>query len=652
VHIYARKITNELEKARAIFLWLCSKDLSKLTFHNVEAGSPEEILMSLKKGQTTYAVVYETLCSYAGLHCKTLSGYAKGAEYKPGMKFVSEQGQHSWNAVLVDGTWRLVDCHWAARRLVGKKVTVEDVRYELDEYYFMPDPHQLIFTHFPDELNWQLLEQSISLHDFENLVPVKSAFFKYGLQIMSHKEAVIATQKEVTIRIGCPVLRADTLAFTFTLAYNDTGKEDFKGMKLNRFGMQEMVDNVSFLTIRPPEQGSYRLIIYAKDLSQEPKGGADGSQTQTVYGGVCEYEVQCTRPVQAPQPFPPCVHTSWGPGDSLHKYHMVPLQKGAIFSTVSGQAEVRYQIAKALRFTAKLKSVAEDEKALAPYVLHRVVGDQAIFTITAPKRGEYGLEIYANDPTLDGNALFHAFQYLIICTEAAPGVEPLPVLPPGYLGAQPMYGSVGLSAASHADPYIQMEGSELEVSFTTSQPLRMTSQLLYVSNGHQDDLSDYVLQQSNTNQTAFQLRLPKRGLYKYQLYALPYSDTSESLPGVYNYLINCHRAEAHVQIFPKQYGQWKEGCFLNYPQEGVINRSQYPDPEIPVRVTVPNANSVAIVIGEEWTQLDQKEGPKSAWEGSVPVAQHWGQESKMSLCANYGEVKASYSTLLEYSFQQ
>jgi hypothetical protein len=207
--IYARDITNELDKARAIFLWLCSKDLSKLNFSNVEKGSPEEILMNLQRGLTTYARVYETLCSYAGLLCKTLTGYAKGAEYKPGMKFTGTQGQHSWNAVKVNGTWQLVDCHWAARRVVGKKLemTSENVRYELDEYYFMPAPSQLIFTHFPEDPSWQLLDTILpTVEDFQNLVPVKPAFFKYGLELDSHTDATIQVERgeDLTIHIKCP----------------------------------------------------------------------------------------------------------------------------------------------------------------------------------------------------------------------------------------------------------------------------------------------------------------------------------------------------------------------------------------------------------------------------------------------------------------
>lgn len=48
----------------AIFLWLCSSDLTQLNFSKVDRGSPEEILMNLQRGHTTYAVVYETLCRY------------------------------------------------------------------------------------------------------------------------------------------------------------------------------------------------------------------------------------------------------------------------------------------------------------------------------------------------------------------------------------------------------------------------------------------------------------------------------------------------------------------------------------------------------------------------------------------------------------
>jgi len=99
-----------------------------------------------------------------------------------------------------------------------------------------------------------------------------------------------------------------------------------------------------------------------------------------VYGGVCEYELICETMPPRPLPFPPCVHTSWGPGDSAAKYSLVPLQKGAIFCTVNGLAEVRFQMPKELRFTAKVKSNDRDEKALAGYIMNRVVGNSGVFT--------------------------------------------------------------------------------------------------------------------------------------------------------------------------------------------------------------------------------------------------------------------------------
>lgn len=196
---------SELTIARKIFVWLCSKDLDKFNFEGIKENTdaPENVLLKLKNCQTTYGVVYSTLCKEAGLMCKTISGYAKGANYNPSKKFDKMQCQHSWNAVFVDGVWRLVDCHWAARRIVGKQSANWDrIKYDLDEYYFMPNPSQLIFTHFPEDDCWQLLDNPITLAQFENLVAVKSAFFKYGLEIVSHIDAVIYFDESIGIVLG------------------------------------------------------------------------------------------------------------------------------------------------------------------------------------------------------------------------------------------------------------------------------------------------------------------------------------------------------------------------------------------------------------------------------------------------------------------
>ena len=54
-------------------------------------------------------------CSYAGLHCVTISGWAKGVDCRSGDQITAMPTNHSWNAVHIDGNWQLVDTHWATR---------------------------------------------------------------------------------------------------------------------------------------------------------------------------------------------------------------------------------------------------------------------------------------------------------------------------------------------------------------------------------------------------------------------------------------------------------------------------------------------------------------------------------------------------------
>jgi len=87
---------------------------------------------------------------------------------------------------------------------VDGQMSGDVIRYELDEYFFMPDPHQFISTHFPHDSHYQLLEKTVSLEEFEQLVPVKSTFYKYGLELTSHTNATVSVDQEETIVIKCP----------------------------------------------------------------------------------------------------------------------------------------------------------------------------------------------------------------------------------------------------------------------------------------------------------------------------------------------------------------------------------------------------------------------------------------------------------------
>ncbi|ESO90318.1 hypothetical protein LOTGIDRAFT_218011 [Lottia gigantea] len=646
--IYSKNITNEIEKVRVIFRWLATKNLKEMNFDNVQPGSPEEVLMGLKTGKTTYAMVFDTMCNYAGLHSKIITGYAKGADYKPGMKFKPGTNQHSWNAVYIYGTWCLIDAHWAARRIIGKQAQTqssEEFHYQLDEYFFLPDPHQLIYTHFPDEAKWQLIEQPKTLEEFENLPHMKPQFFKYHLEFVTHKTSVIYSRGEINIRLRYFDLKS-AVTFNFTICF-ENGEEEYRGVKLNRYGMQESVGNISSFRLRLPIKGSYILYIYAKEDTPENK--------DNVYAQVCEYKIVQEEALNpAPEAFPPCSYLNWGPGPSFNRYGLTTYQQTACIHTREGKAEVQIKIPQNMQFMGKMKNNHYNDGDLEGYVVHRVVGNTAFFNVTAPGRGEYGLEIYANDPVKEGSTLYHVAQYLIICNEDVKAT-PLPKLPPGYLGPQHKFAEFGMATSSHHDPIIHLDTNTVTIQIRSETLLRVTGNLLAV----QEDTSEvehpeYIFAHTLGSMITFIINLPHTGFYKLQLYACPVSDSSQQLPGVYNYLINCRQVTQAVFPFPKQYAQWKEGCFMYEP--GVIATTTGPNgqqiskdrlpPEVNFRLMIPKAEAVAVVAGEDWTQLDRLQG--NEWGGILKVDKYYGTNTKITVNANYGADKTSYATLLEY----
>ena len=130
--------------------------------------------------------------------------------------------------------------------------------------------------------------------------------------------------------------------------------------------------------------------------------------------------------------------------------------------------------------------------------------------------GEYGLEIYANDPETGGTALQHAYQYLVICKELPSSpLQLFPTLPSSALGPQPSFEQCGLSTVGYIDPYIVTDSGDMQLAFGKTQPVRVTSQLSLLSETPAKDCSEYILQQGGTDTAlTFMLKLPQAGMFK------------------------------------------------------------------------------------------------------------------------------------------
>jgi len=145
--------------------------------------------------------------SYAGLHCEIIEGYSKGAGYQPGAHFHGSQFRNQWTAVWVDGSWRFVNCNWGARHVKRPDDPDRSLTYHVDEFYFLTDPDQHVYQHWPDDRRWQLLRRPLSLDDFVRLPVVKSPFFNHGLEFAETvQSAMRAADGHVDVKLTTPSL--------------------------------------------------------------------------------------------------------------------------------------------------------------------------------------------------------------------------------------------------------------------------------------------------------------------------------------------------------------------------------------------------------------------------------------------------------------
>ncbi len=165
----ARTITansqTDSEKAYAIYRWITShikydnglrysEELQRKIYVS-EKNVVENVLdrkMALCGG---YAFLFRDLCEIVNIPVEVIHGYTKinGA-------LVEDYGRpiHTWNAVKLDGEWHLLDITWAVGFGSGHKP---------DDFWYLSHPRDFIYSHYPKNPKWTLLNNSISFQEFK-----------------------------------------------------------------------------------------------------------------------------------------------------------------------------------------------------------------------------------------------------------------------------------------------------------------------------------------------------------------------------------------------------------------------------------------------------------------------------------------------------
>jgi len=214
-----------------------------------------------------------------------VEGYLKHSEYRLGDVVDCEKNEGRWTAILINGTWHLANIHWCSKKVSGVdpeewqllddngkgardvEKQKREIHYQYDESYFLTNPEQFIYSHFPREQKWQLLARPVSLEEFTQLAKLESHFFEYRLRLKSHRRCVeSAPQGVIKIELGIPP--EAVYEFMYRVWISKKGNENVaqhKGKELKQFVFMEVHEGTVSCTIEFPVSGKFKLELFCND---------------------------------------------------------------------------------------------------------------------------------------------------------------------------------------------------------------------------------------------------------------------------------------------------------------------------------------------------------------------------------------------------
>lgn len=155
------------DKAKAIYRWLCA-NISYDTSYSIYTA--DECWDNQRGVCQAYCELFYRLAEPLGIKVFIISGDTK--------ETMGEETGHAWIFVVTEGegTGILVDPTWGAGAVDGNTF----IRSDNNMSWFHVDPYWMIFSHYPDDEMFQLIDRPITRQQFLSLPDIRPIWGQYG----------------------------------------------------------------------------------------------------------------------------------------------------------------------------------------------------------------------------------------------------------------------------------------------------------------------------------------------------------------------------------------------------------------------------------------------------------------------------------------
>lgn len=477
----------------------------------------------------------------AEIPCQVIDGISKNGDYVLGGPEVPEM-RSQWNAVYIKKEWRLLDIFWAKECLKIDSGDDDDTTIttsrtisrtsrppveDADEEYFFTDAEHLIWTHFPDEVKWQLLKEPITKEEFINNIYVRERSREMGITFPMMSVNVPIVDGQGRFELNFPPKRGVYYHFKHNfirmIPAGDTARKLDK--VLHHFILYERHESKITFMFNIPILGKFRVNVFANDPSEVELSKFDM---------ICSFVVICDKLSKECLPLPDYPLIGWGPNKLSRRLKLVLIShEESSIHTDTGVLEIVVGGKQELKMEMKLVNSFVDNANMSKYAMIYWNKGNYIVKTRLPQSGLYGLKFYIrNESTMEQK---NVLNYLIHCNLKNGKAPCLPHIAQDNLGPNASIGQLGIMATTFQNGYIETKDGRANIKFATNNDVELVGELH--SNDPEAIPRMRVQQERQKRGQAFEVDCPVKGEYGFNVYAFR-KDDPHKLNNAYAFLVN------------------------------------------------------------------------------------------------------------------